>query len=81
MAEDAQIAGLSFEEALKELERIVSRLESGEAALQEAIDLYERGDQLRRKCAERLDAAQARIEAIRLDSEGRPAATQPFSAG
>jgi exodeoxyribonuclease VII small subunit len=81
MAEDAQIAGLSFEEALKELERIVSRLESGEAALQEAIDLYERGDQLRRKCAERLDAAQARIEAIRLDSEGRPTTTQPFSAG
>ena len=81
MAEDANIAGLSFEEALKELERIVGRLESGEAQLQEAIDLYERGDQLRRQCAARLDAAQARIEAIRLDSEGRPAGTQPFAAG
>ena len=81
MAEDANIAGLSFEEALKELERIVGRLESGEAQLQEAIDLYERGDQLRRQCAARLDAAQARIEAIRLDSEGRPAGTAPFAAG
>ena len=81
MAEDANIAGLSFEEALKELERIVSRLESGEAQLQEAIDLYERGDQLRRQCAARLDAAQARIEAIRLDAEGRPAGTAPFAAG
>jgi exodeoxyribonuclease VII small subunit len=81
MAEDAQIAALSFEEALKELERIVSRLESGEAALQEAIDLYERGDQLRRQCAARLDAAQARIEAIRLDAEGRPSGTAPFAAG
>ena len=81
MAEDANIAALSFEEALKELERIVGRLESGEAQLQEAIDLYERGDQLRRQCAARLDAAQARIEAIRLDSEGRPAGTAPFAAG
>ena len=81
MAEDANIAGLSFEEALKELERIVGRLESVDAQLQEAIDLYERGDQLRRQCAARLDAAQARIEAIRLDSEGRPAGTAPFAAG
>ncbi|TKD53015.1 exodeoxyribonuclease VII small subunit [Sphingomonas baiyangensis] len=78
MAEDAGITGLSFEEALKELERIVARLESGDAQLQEAIDLYERGDRLRRQCAARLDAAQARIEAIRLDGEGRPAGTQPF---
>ena len=81
MAEDTDIAALSFEEALKELERIVGRLESGEAALQEAIDLYERGDQLRKQCAARLDAAQARIEAIRLDAEGRPSGTAPFAAG
>jgi exodeoxyribonuclease VII small subunit len=81
MAEDAQIAALSFEEALKELERIVSRLESGDAALEEAIGLYERGDQLRRQCAARLDAAQARIEAIRLDAEGKPSGTAPFAAG
>ncbi|HWU96857.1 MAG TPA: exodeoxyribonuclease VII small subunit, partial [Sphingomonas sp.] len=42
MADEAQISELSFEEALKELERIVMRLESGDAQLQEAIDLYER---------------------------------------
>lgn len=72
---------LSFEDALKELERIVARLESGDASLQEAIDLYERGDQLRRQCAARLDAAQARIEAIRTDAEGRAAATTSFAAG
>jgi len=81
MPEDATITELSFEEALKELERIVGRLESGDAALQEAIDLYARGDALRRQCAARLDAAQARIEAIRLDAEGRPAGTAPFAAG
>lgn len=81
MADETQIAELSFEEALKELERIVMRLESGDAQLQEAIDLYERGDQLRRQCAARLDAAQARIEAIRTDTQGRAAGTAPFAAG
>ncbi len=81
MADEADISGLSFEDALKELERIVSRLESGEAQLQEAIDLYERGDRLRKQCAARLDAAQARIEAIRVDAEGRPTGTTPFAAG
>ena len=81
MADEAQISELSFEEALKELERIVMRLESGDAQLQEAIDLYERGDHLRRQCAARLDAAQARIEAIRTDAQGRAAGTAPFAAG
>src|SRR3546814_11158103 len=81
MTADRPIEDLSFEEALHELEAIVSRLESGETPLQDAIDLYERGNKLRRRCADRLDAAQARIEAIRLDAEGRPVGTQPFAAG
>ena len=78
---DIAIETLSFEEALKELERIVSRLESGDATLDESIQLYERGDRLRARCAERLDAAQARIEAIRLDAEGKPTGVRPFAAG
>ena len=78
---ESPIENLSFEDALKELERIVSRLESGDASLDESIQLYERGDKLRQRCAERLDAAQARIEAIRLDTEGKPAGTRPFAAG
>ena len=77
---DMPIESLSFEDALKELERIVSRLESGDATLDESIQLYERGDRLRARCAERLDAAQARIEAIRLDAEGKPVGTRPFAA-
>jgi len=78
---DTPIEELTFEDALKELERIVGRLESGEATLDESIRLYERGDRLRQRCAERLDAAQARIEAIRLDAEGKAAGTRPFAAG
>ena len=78
---DMPIETLSFEDALKELERIVGRLESGDATLDESICLYERGDRLRARCAERLDAAQARIEAIRLGADGKPAGTEPFAAG
>ncbi|MDX5983926.1 exodeoxyribonuclease VII small subunit [Sphingomonas echinoides] len=78
---DIAIEELSFEAALKELEGIVARLESGDAPLDQAIALYERGDKLRRRCDDRLNAAQARIEAIRTDSEGRAIGTQPFAAG
>ena len=78
---DTPIEDLSFEDALKNLETIVGQLESGDTPLQQAIELYERGNRLRQRCAERLDAAQARIEAIRLDGEGRAAGTQPFAAG
>ena len=81
MPTETAVADLSFEDALKELERIVGRLESGDATLDESIRLYERGDKLRARCAERLDAAQARIEAIRLDAEGKPQGTRPFVAG
>lgn len=77
---DTPIDELSFEDALKRLEEIVRQLESGEAKLDDAIRLYEEGTRLRQKCTERLDAAQARIEAIRLDSDGRPAGVAPFNA-
>jgi exodeoxyribonuclease VII small subunit len=78
---DKPIDELSFEDALKELESIVGRLESGDATLQDSIDLYARGDALRKQCAARLDAAQARIEAIRVDAEGKAVGVQPFDAG
>lgn len=80
MAEETDVSTLSFEDALRELEGIVGRLETGQEDLQTAIDLYARGDRLRAQCAARLDAAQARIEAIRTDADGRPVGTQPFDA-
>lgn len=52
----------SFEAAQDELEQIVQRLESGQAALDEALALWERGEELYRFCATKLDAAQGRIE-------------------
>jgi exodeoxyribonuclease VII small subunit len=54
----------SFEEAQRELELIVGRLESGQVPLDEAIALWERGEELYRACLARLDAAQGRIEEL-----------------
>lgn len=55
---------LSFEQAHRELEQIVERLESGQVSLDEAIRLWERGEELYRLCADKLDAAQGRIEEL-----------------
>jgi exodeoxyribonuclease VII small subunit len=70
----------SFEAALKALEEIVHKLESGEAPLDESIALYEQGHKLRALCQARLDAAQARIEAIVTGADGAPTGTRPFDA-
>ncbi len=75
------ISTLSFEDALKQLESIVARLESGEASLDESIELYTRGDLLRAQCEARLKDAQARIEKISLGPDGRPAGTESFDGG
>ena len=69
---------LSFEDALARLEQVVRRLESGDVPLDESIDLYEQGERLRRHCQDRLDAAQARIERIVTDAEGKATGTAPF---
>ena len=69
---------LSFETALKRLEEIVHKLESGEAPLDEAIALYAEGDRLRQQCEARLHAAQAKIEQIQFGRDGAPAGTAPF---
>lgn len=75
-----EISKLTFEDALKALEEVVRRLESGEVPLDESIDLYERGEKLRAHCQARLDAAQARIEKIVKGPDGRPTGTVPFDA-
>lgn len=72
---------MNFEAALKALEEIVHKLESGEAPLDEAIALYERGHALRALCQQRLDNAKARIEAITIGPDGAPVGTQAFDAG
>ena len=55
---------MTFEEAQKELERIVHQLENGQADLDEAITLWERGEELYRLCSDKLDSAQGKIEEL-----------------
>jgi exodeoxyribonuclease VII small subunit len=54
----------TFEDAQRELEQIVERLERGEAGLDEAIQHWERGEELYKLCAGKLDAAQGKIEEL-----------------
>jgi exodeoxyribonuclease VII small subunit len=54
----------TFEQALQELEGIVERLERGQTGLDEALELWQRGEELHRLCLQRLDAAQGRVEEL-----------------
>ncbi|MEO5598059.1 MAG: exodeoxyribonuclease VII small subunit [Novosphingobium sp.] len=71
-------AEMTFEDALRALEDVVRKLESGEVPLDDSITLYERGEDLRKLCQARLDAAQARIEKIVVGAGGQVSGTQPF---
>ena len=58
------VESLSFEDALKELESIVSRFEAGGLTLDQAVAAYERGMHLNKRCSELLDSARMRIETV-----------------
>lgn len=60
----ADIAQMSFEDALAELEKIVRQIEDGRGKLDEAISAYERGVALKRHCEAKLKEAQTKIEQI-----------------
>ncbi len=64
------VNGLSFEEALAELEDIVRQLESGDVALERSIEIYDRGAKLKAHCEKKLQAAQLKVEKIVLSADG-----------
>ncbi|HUG61747.1 MAG TPA: exodeoxyribonuclease VII small subunit [Methylomirabilota bacterium] len=72
------VSALTFEQALKELEGIVARLEQGSVPLEESISIYERGDALRGHCDRLLKAAEAKVEKIRLGTDGAPQGVEPL---
>lgn len=74
----ADIAKMSFEAALEELEAIVSRLEDGDIDLDKSIDAYERGAALKAHCDQKLAEAEARIDKIVTNAEGAPTGTEPL---
>ena len=74
----SDIAGMSFERALKELEAIVGRLERGDVELEESITIYERGEALKEHCDRLLKQAEAKVEKLTLGSDGQPSGTEPL---
>ena len=73
------IQDMSFEQSLKELEEIVSRLEQGDVELERSITIYERGEALRKHCDNLLKRAEAKVEKITLDAKGTPTGTQSLN--
>ena len=73
-----QKTSLTFEQALAELEGIVSKLESGDASLDEAISAYSRGIELKNQCQQRLEAARLQVEKIQFPSDGSGPSIEPF---
>jgi len=80
MAENnhADVKKLTFETAIEELESIVKRLEDGKVPLEESVAIYERGEALKRRCDELLRQAEARVDKITTDSNGKAIGTEPL---
>jgi exodeoxyribonuclease VII small subunit len=70
------VTDLSFEEAMAELEKVVTQLERGDVALEQSIALYERGAALKTHCAGKLKDAEEKVELIRA-AEGKAVGTTP----
>ena len=68
--EKEELSNLSFEESLKQLEKIVEELDSGTMDLEKAIEAYEIGNKLKKHCEKKLKEAQERIEKIEVDEDG-----------
>lgn len=73
----SEIAAMSFEEAMKELEAVVGKLERGDVPLEDSIKLYERGAALKAHCDARLKAAEEKVARITLGADGQPAGLTP----
>lgn len=74
MANAKKIESLSFEEALSELEQIVSSLEAGKMPLEEAIEGYTRGSELKAYCEKKLQQAKLKVEKLQMKENGEIAA-------
>lgn len=72
------VSGMSFEEALRELEQVVGQLERGEVPLDQSIALYERGAALKKRCETKLKEAEEKVAKLTLDGDGNAVGTAPL---
>ena len=77
MSDPRPVEEMTFEDAMRELEQVVGQLERGDVPLEESIKLYERGAALKKRCEDRLKAAEEKVEAITADAEGNATGTRP----
>jgi exodeoxyribonuclease VII small subunit len=75
---NTDVKKMPFERAIEELESIVKRLEEGKVPLEESVTIYERGEALKKRCEDLLRQAEARVEKITLDANGKPTGSQPL---
>ena len=72
------ISEMTFEQAMSELERIVTELERGDVPLEDSISLYEKGAELKKRCETKLKEAEQKVAAITLDEDGSVTGTKPL---
>lgn len=72
---------MSFEDALRELEQVVGKLERGEVPLEESIELYGRGADLKKRCEAKLKEAEEKVAKLTLDGDGNATGTTGLDAG
>ncbi|MEL7274049.1 MAG: exodeoxyribonuclease VII small subunit [Pseudomonadota bacterium] len=72
------VSKLSFEQALDQLEEIVRKLEQGDVPLDQSIAIYERGEALKKHCAMLLQAAEDKVEKIRVGADGTAKGSEPL---
>jgi exodeoxyribonuclease VII small subunit len=77
MSDAKPIDQMSFEEAIRELEQVVTALDRGDVALEASIKLYERGAALKARCEAKLKEAEEKVAQITLDANGQPTGTTP----
>lgn len=74
---DTNVSEMSFEQAMGELEQVVSLLERGDVPLEQSITLYERGAELKKRCEAKLKEAEEKVAAITFDGDGAAKGTTP----
>ena len=75
---DTPISEMTFEQAMSELEKIVTQLERGDVPLEDSISLYEKGAELKKRCETKLKEAEQKVAAITLDEDGSVTGTKPL---
>lgn len=68
---DKPVAEMSFEDAMSELEAVVTKLEGSQVALDDSIKLYERGAELKKHCEAKLKSAEEKVAQITFDTDGK----------